>query len=81
MFRTIPLRAALSLKVFCHKAVPPFPVVLRTHIDSVLHLAVDTLTFGYIFPATGQIPDFHRLEPCAAGRTIKKDVYRTGFTV
>ena len=26
----------------------------------------------YIFPATGQIPDFHRLETCAAGRTHAK---------
>ena len=34
-------------------------------------LAADTLAFGYTFPTTGQIPDFHRLETCAAGRTIK----------
>ena len=34
-------------------------------------LTMDTLAFGYIFPATGQIPDFHRLETCAAGRTKK----------
>ena len=32
-------------------------------------LTTDTLAFGYILPATGQIPDFHRLETCAAGRT------------
>ena len=32
-------------------------------------LAADTLAFGYTFPTTGQIPDFHRLETCAAGRT------------
>ena len=36
------------------------------------HLTVDTLAFGCIFPAAGQIPDFHRLETCAAGRTILK---------
>jgi len=34
-------------------------------------LTTDTLAFGYIFPATGQIPDFHQLETCAAGRTKK----------
>ena len=36
------------------------------------HLTVDTLAFGCIFPAAGQIPDFHRLETCAAGRTMRK---------
>ena len=36
------------------------------------HLTVDTLAFGCIFPAAGQIPDFHRLETCAAGRTTPK---------
>ena len=30
---------------------------------------MDTLAFGYILPTTGRIPDFHRLETCAAGRT------------
>ncbi|MDU4977127.1 MAG: hypothetical protein E6X19_30930, partial [Hungatella hathewayi] len=30
---------------------------------------VDTLAFGYILPTTGRIPDLHRLETCAAGRT------------
>jgi len=35
------------------------------------HLTMNTLAIGYILPATGQIPDFHRLETCAAGRTIK----------
>jgi len=38
------------------------------------HLTVDTLAFGCIFPAAGQIPDFHRLETCAAGRTIRKEL-------
>ncbi|MDU4972997.1 MAG: hypothetical protein E6X19_09835, partial [Hungatella hathewayi] len=32
---------------------------------------VDTLAFGYILPTTGRIPDLHRLETCAAGRTNK----------
>ena len=32
---------------------------------------MDTLAFGYILPTTGRIPDFHRLETCAAGRTNK----------
>ena len=26
---------------------------------------MDTLTFGYILPTTGRIPDLHRLETCA----------------
>ena len=33
---------------------------------------MDTLAFGYILPTTGRIPDLHRLETCAAGRTPKK---------
>ncbi|MCB6351388.1 hypothetical protein, partial [[Clostridium] symbiosum] len=36
------------------------------------HLTMNTLAFGYILPTTGRIPDFHRLETCAAGRTDKK---------
>ena len=35
------------------------------------HLAMDTLAFGYILPATGRIRVFHPLETCAAGRTPK----------
>ena len=35
------------------------------------HLAMDTLAFGYILPATGRIRDFHPLERAPAGRTIK----------
>ena len=34
---------------------------------------MDTLAFGCILPTTGRIPDFHRLETCAAGRTIRND--------
>lgn len=33
---------------------------------------LDTLAFDYILPTTRRIPDLHRLETCAAGRTIKK---------
>ena len=36
------------------------------------HLAMDTLTFGYILPTTGRIRDLHPLETCAAGRTSRK---------
>ncbi|WP_418551056.1 hypothetical protein, partial [Hungatella sp.] len=36
------------------------------------HLTMDTLAFGYILPTTGRIPDLHRLETCAAGRTQNK---------
>ena len=35
------------------------------------HLTMDTLAFGYILPAVGQIRDLHPLETCAAGRTTK----------
>ena len=35
------------------------------------HLAMDTLAFGYILPATGRIRVFHPLETCAAGRTTE----------
>ena len=41
---------------------------------------MDTLAFGYILPTTGRIPDFHRLETCAAGRTQKPPV-PLSFTV
>ena len=33
---------------------------------------MDTLAFDCILPTTGRIPDFHRLETCAAGRTEKR---------
>ena len=36
---------------------------------------MDTLAFDYILPTTGRIPDLHRLETCAAGRTTKKDTF------
>ncbi|MCQ4836157.1 hypothetical protein NE556_13160, partial [[Clostridium] symbiosum] len=40
------------------------------------HLTMNTLAFSYILPTTGRIPDFHRLETCAAGRTEKKTSMR-----
>lgn len=33
---------------------------------------LDTLAFDYILPTTRRIPDLHRLETCAAGRTKTK---------
>ena len=33
---------------------------------------MNTLAFGYVLPTTGRTPDLHRLETCAAGRTITK---------
>ena len=36
------------------------------------HLTMNTLAFGYILPSTGRIPDLHRLETCAARRTIEQ---------
>ena len=32
---------------------------------------MNTLAFGYVLPTTGRTPDLHRLETCAAGRTLK----------
>ena len=37
-----------------------------------LHLAMDTLAFGYILPTTGRFRDFHPLETCAARRTTQR---------
>ena len=59
---------------FAHGLVcSPHPASFR------FHLTMNTLAFGYILPTTGRIPDFHRLETCAAGRT-KKEKPRTAFT-
>ncbi len=44
----------------------PHPASFRSR------LAADTLAFGCILPTTGRIRDFHPLETCAAGRTIKR---------
>ncbi|MDR3895180.1 MAG: hypothetical protein Q3Y17_21390, partial [Blautia sp.] len=46
----------------------PHPASFRSH------LTMDTLAFGYILPTTGRIPDLHRLETCAAGRTIQNAI-------
>ncbi|WP_373238069.1 hypothetical protein, partial [Hungatella hathewayi] len=35
----------------------------------------------YILPTTGRIPDLHRLETCAAGRTKKRDTKTIPFDV
>ena len=35
--------------------------------------------FGHILPATGRIPEFHRLETCAAGRTKMAGCFRKIF--
>lgn len=49
---------------------------------------LDTLAFDYILPTTRRIPDLHRLETCAAGRTQKqhpvyfeKKIHRVLFDV
>ena len=49
---------------------------------------LDTLAFDYILPTPGRIPDLHRLETCAAGRTQKqhpvyfeKKIHRVLFDV
>ena len=43
-----------------------FEIVL--HI-TIYQFTMDTPAFGYILPATRQIPDLHWLEMCAARRT------------
>ena len=55
----------------------PHPASFRSH------LAMGTLAFGYILPATGRIRVFHPLETCAAGRTKKSlaDLDLQGFYV
>ena len=40
-------------------------------------LTADTLAFGYTLPTTGRVRDFHPLETCAAGRTLKKEAAQT----
>ena len=55
VFRTILLRAALFCEVFCHvRSFLLFPVVLRTSVDSALHLpatmaSADFCTFNVAF--------------------------------
>ena len=48
VFRTISLRAAIIPDVFCiHVRIPPFSVVLKTPIDSVLHLPATTTSADF----------------------------------
>ena len=59
-----PTIASYAVPVRQARGLPPTSFRFR--------LATNTLVFGYVFPATGQTPIFHRLETCAAGRTMQK---------
>ena len=59
---TVSVRQARGLPVV---SLFPHPASFRSH------LTMGTLAFGYILPTTGRIPDFHRLETCAARRTTE----------
>ena len=69
------LPSCMAFYVISVRQTGDLPVVsLFPHPASFrFHLAMDTLTFGYILPTTGRIRDLHPLETCAAGRTIKKE--------
>ena len=58
-----PTIASYAVPVRQARGLPPTSFRFR--------LATNTLVFGYVFPATGQTPIFHRLETCAAGRTTR----------
>ena len=58
-----PTIASYAVPVRQARGLPPTSFRFR--------LTTNTLVFGYVFPATGQTPVFHRLETCAAGRTSK----------
>ena len=58
-----PTIASYAVPVRQARGLPPTSFRFR--------LTTNTLVFGYVFPATGQTPVFHRLETCAAGRTPK----------
>ena len=68
------LPSCMAFYVISVRQTGDLPVVsLFPHPASFrFHLAMDTLTFGYILPTTGRIRDLHPLETCAAGRTIIK---------
>ena len=68
------LPSCMAFYVISVRQTGDLPVVsLFPHPASFrFHLAMDTLTFGYILPTTGRIRDLHPLETCAAGRTMKK---------
>ena len=67
------LPSCMAFYVISVRQTGDLPVVsLFPHPASFrFHLAMDTLTFGYILPTTGRIRDLHPLETCAAGRTLK----------
>ena len=66
------LPSCMAFYVISVRQTGDLPVVsLFPHPASFrFHLAMDTLTFGYILPTTGRIRDLHPLETCAAGRTL-----------
>ena len=66
------LPSCMAFYVISVRQTGDLPVVsLFPHPASFrFHLAMDTLTFGYILPTTGRIRDLHPLETCAAGRTM-----------
>ena len=68
------LPSCMAFYVISVRQTGDLPVVsLFPHPASFrFHLAMDTLTFGYILPTTWRIRDLHPLETCAAGRTIIK---------
>ena len=68
------LPSCMAFYVISVRQTGDLPVVsLFPHPASFrFHLAMDTLTFGYILPTTGRIRDLHPLETCAAGRTLLK---------
>ena len=61
-FYAVSVRQARGLPVV---SLFPHPASFR------FRLTTDTLAFGFLLPATGQIRVFHPLETCAAGRTKK----------
>ena len=66
------LPSCMAFYVISVRQTGDLPVVsLFPHPASFrFHLAMDTLTFGYILPPPGRIRDLHPLETCAAGRTF-----------
>ena len=68
------LPSCMAFYVISVRQTGDLPVVsLFPHPASFrFHLAMDTLTFGYILPTTGWIRDFNPLETCAARRTFHK---------
>ena len=73
------LPSCIAFYVISVRQTGDLPVVsLFPHPASFrFHLAMDTLTFGYILPTTGRIRDLHPLETCAAGRTLNSEQYQS----